>query len=344
VEFLRQLRPVAERGRWEEALGSDELHQRIEQLAAIGPPEQRKAWVRQLASEEKGMLRAKFDRFRSMPEQQKQRIRDLHTEVVSADDAGELQQTMFLYRLALNRLPPSLQFEMRKKPLEERIREINRRVQHQRKRSALKLTDEQLLALESKVYRRFREMRSQMAAFQKNLPPRGQAAWKKMPDRQKFQLFLRQSQSSDNLSKTAILQEILDAVVDSLPEDARKQFLARTRRVRQARMLESKSGQRGVVSEQAMEDFFAEELDAQQREQLLAMPRDAMQRELRRLYRGGHPDRFWGRAHGEGPGRQRKHRSPPANDFRRDRHRPDHRRGLNQPSTDHAASDKASDR
>jgi len=328
VEFLRQLRPVAERGQWEATLGDDELQQRLEQFAEVAPPAQRKAWIRKLSSEEKVMLRAKFDRFRSMPEEKKQQIRNLHQEIVSDTDATELQKTMFLYRLALNSLSPSQQFEMRKKPSNERIRESNKLVQRQRKYSVLKLTDEQLLALSAKVHQHVREIRPQTLGLpQKDLSPREQrAAWKKIPDRRKLQMLLRQS--SANTTPPPVLRAVYKAVLDSLPKEVKEKFLTLKRPeqikqigqwIRQARGLEANTGQRKKITEQILEDFFAEELDAQQREQLLAMPRDAMQRELRRLYRGGQPDRPWkNRAHGEGPGRHRNHRpSAGGKDLRR---------------------------
>jgi hypothetical protein len=93
------------------------------------------------------------------------------------------------------------------------------------------------------------------------------------------------------------------------------------------RLRNSSKNRRAEVGEQDLENFFAEELDAAQKEELLALPRDTMRKRLERLYWGmeersrfekpagrppGPPDRHFrdGR-----PGPPRMH--PPRDPFRR---------------------------
>lgn len=114
-------------------------------------------------------------------------------------------------------------------------------------------------------------------------------------------------------------RELLRVVHDALPEEKREQFDRLTPEeqwqhsmgwLRQARLRESDRRRPDQVSEQELEEFFVEEVDAATKEELLAMPRDKMQHQLRQLYRGNLPMRGWGMFGDQGE-RERGRRGPP---------------------------------
>jgi hypothetical protein len=85
---------------------------------------------------------------------------------------------------------------------------------------------------------------------------------------------------------------------------------------------ERRSGDRrhqNQPSEQELEEFFVEEVDAADKEELLAMPRDRMQHQLRQMYRGKLPMREWD-TFGEADERNRRRRGSIRGEERR---RPD---------------------
>ena len=69
-------------------------------------------------------------------------------------------------------------------------------------------------------------------------------------------------------------------------------------------------------SEKELEEFFVEEVDAATKEELLAMPRDRMQHQLRQMYRGKLPVREWDTFTTEGE-RNRRRRGQPRGEERR---------------------------
>ncbi len=279
VEFLRQLRQQLGDGHW--ALGGDaeQPTDNLEQFHLVAAADTREAWLDTLAVDERVTLRAKFNRFRSMSEEQQGRLRALHQQIESAPDAAELQQTMLEYQQWLNGLPPSEQFELRESPQQKRVREVVSNVQAGGK--SFDLTPEELQKLVRVARPHWAEMRERTRGTSSRQFPR------------------RNLQDIRELART---------VREALPEEKREQFDELTPReqlqhfsgwMRQAgglRETERRPGDRRYQikpSEQELEKFFVEEVDAATKEELLAMPRDRMQHQLRQMYRGNLPLRDW---------------------------------------------------
>jgi hypothetical protein len=204
-----------------------------------------------------------------------------------------LQRTMVEYQQWLNDLPSSAQFELRKLPLDERVQEVVSSVRdHDR---AFVLTPEDL----QKLHQATRPHWVKMRAMGKGNSPR--------------QLPGRNPEDFHKIART---------VRDALPEDKRQRFDQLTPReqvqqlfdwIRQAggmRETDRRASDRryqNQPSEQELEDFFVEEVDAATKEELLAMPRDRMQHQLRQMYRGKLPMREWD-TFSEGGERNRRRR------------------------------------
>jgi hypothetical protein len=104
--------------------------------------------------------------------------------------------------------------------------------------------------------------------------------------------------------------EFQQALVEALPERMREPFKALSPREKFARFgawLRQAEAQRGQVSQEQLEKFFAEELDASTKEELLSLPPAEMLQALQRLYRRQPGQGFggpwaWGRDGQRGPG------------------------------------------
>ncbi len=312
VEFLRQLRQQLGDGRW--ALGDDaeQPTDNLEQFHLVAAADTREAWLDALAVDERVTLRAKFNRFHSMSEEQQGRLRTLHQQIESEPYAAELQQTMLEYQQWLNGLPPSEQYELRERPLEERVRRVVQTVQAEEK--SFDLTPDELQKLYRAVRPRWAEMRERARV---NFSRRGRGNIDSASVRGDSRRFPGRNSPE--------FQELIRAIREALPEEKREQFdrltppeqLQRSfgwmRRAERSNDAERRSGdrrRRTRVSEQELEEFFVEEVDAATKEKLLAMPRDEMQQRLRRMFDGKLPSRDWNML-GDEDGRDGRRPGPP---------------------------------
>ncbi|MBA4104225.1 MAG: hypothetical protein C0485_00575 [Pirellula sp.] len=303
-EFIRSL---------QQNLG-DDLHElgckpcqapeRMERLKIVSDAEGRGEWLSQLDDEERTNLRAKFNRFRQLPADEQQRLRKLHGEIAAEPDAGKLQTAMLVYADWLGGLPPARQFELRTmQPPDERIRTIERWVDEMRDDAVLTLTDEEL--------RRFvRKIREPLEKLQRDAM---REASKSNGGRGRNPMMLNQIPNvmihrvADGMGEPG---EFQDAVLQALPERTHEAFKSLEPRQKVDRImtwLRQTESLQGEVSQEALERFFAEELDAETRAELLSLPSDEMEKALRRMYRlqpgrgNGNPW-AWGKGErGDGP-------------------------------------------
>jgi len=259
-DFLRTLR--SEWGDQLAELGGDaaEAARRAARLRTVSDAALRDDWLRGLDPQERTNLRAKFNRFRDLPPQEQERLRELHEQIANASDAAELQQTMLAYHQWLVGLPPARQFELRNMPADERLRAIRRWADEMRDDALLTLSEDELKRLFRQL-RRLRLLPTQpdahlgregdvQQAVLKALPPRARQAFQELPQRQKvarFRTWMRQAES----------------LVGQIPQEE-------------------------------LERFFAEDLDAETRAQLLSLPPGEMQQALRWRYRRQTGQRFGG--------------------------------------------------
>jgi len=325
VEFLRQLRQKLGDGHW--ALGpvTEELSDNFGQFRLVAAADKRETWLETLAVDERVTLRAKFNRFRSMSEEQQGRLRKLHQQIESAPDAVELQQIMLEYQQWLNGLPPSEQFELRERPLEERVRRVVRKVERESGDKSLELSPDELQKLFQAVKPRLEGLKGRAL---ENLSHRERNEFGPASGWRGLWRFLRRNPPE--------VLELNRAIREALPVEKREQFEQLTppeqwqrffgwmRRADRLKDAERRSGdwrRRARVSEQELEEFFVEEVDAATKEKLLAMPRDKMQQQLRRMYGGNLPSRDWD-MRGDEDGRDRRRPRPPRDFEQRRRDRP----------------------
>ena len=314
VEFLRQLRQQLGDGHWALDTVTEEPPDNFEQFRLVAAAEDREAWLESLAVDERVTLRAKFNRFGSMSEEQQGRLRALHQQIESAPDAIELQQTMLEYQQWLNGLPPSEQFELRERPLEERVWRVVRKVERESGDKSLELSPDELQKVYQAVRPRLEELKEQAL---ENLSQRERNEFGPASGRRDLWRILGRNPPEvlelNRAIHAALPEEKREQFEQLTPQEQWQRFFAWMRRAERLKDTERRSGDRGRrarVSEQELEEFFVEEVEAATKEKLLAMPRDEMQQRLRRMYDGKLPSRDWNIL-GDEDGRDGRRSGPP---------------------------------
>lgn len=325
ADFLRQLRRELGESGWP-GISSDDPTDQLQQFHLVASDESRAQWLESLEEDELVTLRAKFNRFRALSEQQQDRLRALHQEIESAPDSAELQRTMLEYQQWLNGLPPSEQFELREKP-EEAVQRVVYMVEEQRRNELFTLSREELLAVRRAVQPRLVAMRAQALEA---MSPHEREEFDSSFGRGRFWRIIGRIPPE---SRT----ELLRAVQEALPPEKRARFEQLSPREREQRLegwlrqavrADSPDRREGGrrrgrwIPEQELEEFFVEEVDATTKERLLAQPRDKMQQQLRQMYEGVLSSRNLGEPEDSGRGRRRGDGPPPRFSDRRDQPRP----------------------
>ncbi|RIK75528.1 MAG: hypothetical protein DCC67_15210 [Planctomycetota bacterium] len=302
VEFLRRLHQELG-GQLDLLAGkSDDLEQRVSRFQATLQAGSRDAWLRQLEDAERTSLRAKYYRFRDLPDPEQQRLRQLHQDVVGAPDAAQLQRTMLAYHTWLSGLPQALQFELRTTgDVGQRVRKVVQWAEQMREDALLALSEEELRAFAAAVRKPMEEFWRESGD---RSPPGRPGGRGPSPRRGPLAVWQFALENMDRFEA---------AIVAALPPRAREPFeqLPPALKLQQfgAWMRQAEAQGRGQVSQQELERFFAEELDAETRESLLALPPEQMQQAVEWRYRrqtGLGPDwprrgGFDGRGDGPGP-------------------------------------------
>jgi len=286
VDFLRQLGRRVPTEAWPTDSGL-----RVEEESSSQSPQ---AWLENLAEDQRLALRAKSNRFRALPAERQERLRRLHQEIGTAEDAEQLQQTMHAYQHWLGSLPASEQYELRELPADRRVGRIQKMLRQYAMNKSLEMTQEELQAFFQKVKSRLEQERGN---FLEKMAPREKARFEAQSAREQRNYLIRKMRDSWTRGErfNALTGELI-------PENKRQAFrqlsLEEKRRcfanwmgeaIRQEGGMRSKPSRHfgKEISEQELEKYFAEELDAATLERLLALPRDKMQRQLERKVRGG---------------------------------------------------------
>lgn len=285
-EFLRSLRNEFGGDFHEFGCAAGKAPERTERFQTVSLTDGRDDWLGKLDDEERTQLRAKFNRFRQLPVEEQQRIRKLHNEIASADDAAQLQQAMLVYADWVGGLPPARQYELRTTPPGDRVRTIDKWLDEMRDDALLTLTDEEL----HRFVRKIREPldKLQREAFESS-EGRGRGRAPFSPYTMLRRVAVAMGESG----------EFHEAALKALPERTHEAFksLEPSQKVeRIGTWLRQSESLQGEVSQEALESFFADEknLDAETRAKLLSLPPGEMEQALRRLYRS-QPGRGFGK-------------------------------------------------
>ena len=230
-------------------------------------------------------MRGRYNHFLAVSQAEQARLRTLHDSIATAADRAELVETLLAYQAWLNTLPASQQFELRELPPAERAAEI---VAAQRREGEwITLSADELRQLRRELPGLRQEMLAEMS------PPQRERFESAGPGGKMLGLARRFPEWSAALRTKAleILSDDHRTRFDALSPDQQQEQLQRwLREVLQRGEAERIPGQGrrwNEVSQEELERFFAEDLDAATRERLLALPRERMEQQLRGEYLRG---------------------------------------------------------
>jgi hypothetical protein len=302
VDFLRKLHGELGDGVWVADLTEEDLAAQTERFNTIAQVDNRRDWIAQLDEEDRAALRARYNRFLAMSVSEQSRLKDLHAALLADPRHAQLENTMLQYQVWLNALSASQQFELREKRVDERVRQIVTQQRREANNHWIKLSPEEFRRL-SKTMAEIREQLMQDMGIQNRGEKRGpNSRDPNNHDRDRNQTFAQQIRRQFIDHRDEWLPEILNSL-----SDGNRVKLAELEPMQQQRqivrwVMESRTrdeGRRGggqrrpfdLISQQELERFFADETDGPTKERLLALPRDKMEQQLKRLYfRGALPE------------------------------------------------------
>jgi len=324
VGFLRSLR--REFGGELDLLGghAGDLGARIERFETVNSPPRREGWLRELDDRERTDLRTRLNRFQELPQSERERLRKLHENITFAPDADALQEAMLAFDQWLRGLSPAQQFELRRMPSAERARTV--------RELATRMRDDELFALSDDELRAFvRKIRSELDALMRfkaqamlrngGLQPGGRNAQRRPTNLGQ----VRAALAGQFAAEVGRPGEFQTAVIEALPERVSAPFEKLPPRDKVERVMtwmRQAEALRGAIPQQELERFFAEELDAATRAELLSLPPAEMQQAISRRYRG-QPEWRFGNARSWSPRHEGDQRGPRGEgDFRGPDRRP----------------------
>ncbi len=272
--------------------------------------------IENMSPTEKEQLRRRQESFEKLDPAKREQLRELHEKLQTDANSERLNRVMHGYCTWLKRLPLYRQAELRELEPAERIE----RIKQLRKEQAGRLTDEDMKGLSGWMEQHASKHK---AHFQELLSDRAMQATAGLEPEKRRGLLAsiawRQWLMGRSGTPPQATDEDLTAVRTSLTEKTRKrleseptdkqwQTLCGWVRYSFRHRMSSRRfrGHTPPELQKELDRFFEEELDGAQRDRLLSLPADELQRELWRTYvsheRPG--EQPMGRSFGPGQGRQ----------------------------------------
>ncbi len=266
------------------------------------PLAQRRQSVEGLSSEKKEQLRRSEERFLMLDPAEQERLRQLSRQVDDDKDAAKLQAAMYRYCDWLKTLPLYARDELADQPAERRIKSVKRLREEQARESAARL--------DSKDAEKLRQWMNDCvarheAAFlktmtqqqQKQLAQMGPAERHRRLFEQMWQPLQRRPRADPGKLPSWMAEEDLARLRTQLSDEAQKRLAdlptpqAQWQQVtawihRSLRPAGVGRGLRGPPrpDDEELADFFENVLSKKERDRLLSLPGEEMQRQLRVLF------------------------------------------------------------
>lgn len=288
VAFLRELRNELGDTPWATELPEGDLADRVLEFNTIASATKRSEWLADLEDEDRTALRGRYNHFQAVSEKEKSRLSELHEAVVSADDSAQLIETMLEYQSWLNTLPTSKQFELREMPVDKRVSEI---VDVQRREAVennwIELSAEEVRQLRRALLEMHKRLMERMSPQQRERFESAGTGGRWFALARQFPELFQQWRNSTLKILSTENRSQFESLTEAQQEKQLVRWLRDVKMREQRDLAPGKRHRFASVSQEELERFFAEELDATLRERLLAQPRDRMEQQLKYLYLGG---------------------------------------------------------
>lgn len=297
-------------------------------LAADAPAARGNAYVASLSTAEQEQLLARWESFQKLDPARQQELRALHDELNRQPDAEQLRGVLERYAQWLASLSAVQRAELEKLPAKERIARIKQLQQEQSLMQARQLSADDMRAIGQWMQQRLLE--SVPETYRAQLEQMSEAERHRTLVRLAMQRWMQRDPRERQPLSAADVAELRShlspegqARLDRIDVADRQMLVADWVRASVWRQLSPRdgggAGGRTNVDEQELRRFYHEELSETQREHLLELPADEMQRQLRQMYfqrgerfgPGPRPD--FGRG---GPPQGQERRGPPPDDRR----------------------------
>jgi len=264
-------------------------------LSDTATRDERRQYVAQLSEAERADLQRRWREFVTLPAEERQRLRRLHAEIERAPDRAALRATLERYCRWVEALPPLRRAELLELEPEERVNRVKSILEEQAKWESKRPPSQDLAAftrwLEQYVARHEAEVLQSMPEMHRRRLAEASPA-----QRKRLLLWWRWQAASAGILQPPSPSDLAELYRVLSPETRTK--LEAKPVAEQARILNGwvkhtplagawKGGPR-AVAEQQLSHFFEHDLSEQQRDRLLGMPPEQMQRELLRMYHGPH--------------------------------------------------------
>ena len=293
VDFLRKLSaevPV-------DKLASDEsaAEREVAKFAAASnpSPEARRQWIESLPTEDKADLAAQAAQFSQLSKDERDRLIRLEKQIAADPDAAKLQLTLAAYGQWLARRTSGEQSRLRGLATDDRLRRIQGTLRQENEQAARRLTEADAKELKQEILEIYDEVKDK-EDFAKFLRRRARderaPRFEATPDDKALfaaSWALWDNNDIDDRTQKRIIRDLTPEAQKHLEQLRRRGDERGDRGERFVKtqlwhwMREAMQPQR---DEGAIEKYFAEELDENQREQLLNMRRDDMEARLEQMY------------------------------------------------------------
>lgn len=244
--------------------------------------DQRQERIGQLSPDEKQHLLAKAERFRQLPAPEQERLRGLQARLEADPEADALRETLDRYHQWLLTIDVAQRAELSQLEPSQRIARIRQIMAERRGPPAF--AQRPLSAQDREVVRQWIERQalgSLPADRREEYDRQGEDERRKWLVR----YFMQRATPFDPSRRTAPLWSDLTALRDQLSETARDE-LQRADGQQKIGLITSWAIQAigAAPSDDQLRQFFLRDLPPHEKQRLLAMPAEELQRELRRMY------------------------------------------------------------
>jgi hypothetical protein len=283
VEFLRQLPAFAS---LESTEASAAIDRAIDDMRAAASTSltARQQWVESLSPEQLTNLEAQMRRFQALDKKPlaQDRLRALERQISTATDADQLRRQLITYGRWLGRQLPGDQEDLRMLPTDERLELVRSIVRDEQERAARRLSDDDAEKLRAEITAIYHERKDRFLERLRRRDPRNLRLFEEAEEPRRALMVL-----SGELRNDGRDEKTRDRLIDALGPEAHAQWDRMSRRDPRRQFLlwrwimETMQPKWGPDE---LEKFFANELDNNQRAQLLSLRPDEMQLQLERLY------------------------------------------------------------
>jgi hypothetical protein len=259
-------------------------------------PDQRRAQLDQLPAEDRSQLRRRWKQFQSLSDGERARLRKLHADIQRAPDGESLLQTVHRYYQWLTVLPSYVRAELRELKPKPRVARIRQMLGEQRRAAAKRLSADDTRGLVQWM-EHLAEQRGE--ALLRHLPEPLQRRLASADEQKRrrataWLIFMRWQVPGSHWRPDLSKDDLDDLVKRLTPDTARKlESLPLPDRWRLVGVWVRdyfRHRWRGddpaglPVDEDELVEFFENELSPEERDRLLSLPGEQMQRELRRAF------------------------------------------------------------